>query len=656
MAHVDATRDETTAPGRRRLRIAAALLVGIVTVGVAPPATGAADPGDVGEEGPPYVESTNATVSMSQSKAWFHDGSWFAAMLRTGPPSSGGSPDADVAVFRRAAGEWHPTSATIDTRATTKQDVIAVGDVVYVASHKKTDNETTVPRSDPDDWSRLAKLVYDPATGTYVMAPGFPVVMNAFTMEALTIDVDATGVLWAAWVQGPDVRWQRSVDGGATWSAPATLTVDHAAPSDDDIAAVVAFGDRVGVMWSAQTGADDGYWFTSTGAGAAAPAWSPTEAAHVGPGVGDDHISIKAVGGDLVAAIKTRAAAATDPGVLLLRRGPGGWTSTPVWASARGATRPIVVTDGTTVTVMATLPGGDGTLGIHQKSTNRDAPVFPTGPGTPAMARPVTGRINDVTSTKQLLTAESGTVAVASDTATRHYWTFTSGEPPSSVRPFPSIDAFTLRQAQDLLGRPPSDDERTAVRDALGVQGRSAASVLVGPLFLHHPDALGPELRTDPAVVARLYLAYFLRPPDTVGFDFWLGWLGAGRTVNEVSSQFAAAPEFTQRYGPLDDQGFVALVYRNVLEREPDPGGLAYWIGRLADGMSRGRVMTLFSELPENRTATGARVLVSVAHRWMLGRMPSKTEMLADAALGPEAAVARILLSDAYRARLGLDG
>jgi hypothetical protein len=44
-------------------------------------------------------------------------------------------------------------------------------------------------------------------------------------------------------------------------------------------------------------------------------------------------------------------------------------------------------------------------------------------------------------------------------------------------------------------------------------------------------------------------------------------------TLFEISQAFADSGEFKQTYGNLDCDGFVTLIYRNVLEREPDAGG-----------------------------------------------------------------------------------
>ena len=110
------------------------------------------------------------------------------------------------------------------------------------------------------------------------------------------------------------------------------------------------------------------------------------------------------------------------------------------------------------------------------------------------------------------------------------------------------------------------------------------------------------------AEVARLYLAYFLRRPDEEGFEYWAGVRRNGRSLAAISDDFATSREFTQRYGALSNRQFVELVYRNVLDRNPDAGGLAHWVSVLDRGGARGQVMLGFSESTEFRNRTADQV------------------------------------------------
>ncbi len=112
---------------------------------------------------------------------------------------------------------------------------------------------------------------------------------------------------------------------------------------------------------------------------------------------------------------------------------------------------------------------------------------------------------------------------------------------------------------------------------------------------------------TDPtSSVTRLYLAYFLRQPDAAGLAFWVDRCNrAVSSLVDVSDAFAGSPEFLLRYGALDNPAFVTLVYRNVLARDPDAGGLQASLDFLGRGARRGEVMLGFSESPEFVAKTG---------------------------------------------------
>ncbi|NNF56099.1 MAG: DUF4214 domain-containing protein [Acidimicrobiales bacterium] len=105
--------------------------------------------------------------------------------------------------------------------------------------------------------------------------------------------------------------------------------------------------------------------------------------------------------------------------------------------------------------------------------------------------------------------------------------------------------------------------------------------------------------------IARLYAAYLGRAPDQSGLDYWRTVRAEGAGMVTVSTAFSVSAEFEQVYGDLTDIEFVNRVYRNVLGREPDASGYAYWLNLLDGGAGRGRIMLEFSESPEFVTRTG---------------------------------------------------
>lgn len=111
----------------------------------------------------------------------------------------------------------------------------------------------------------------------------------------------------------------------------------------------------------------------------------------------------------------------------------------------------------------------------------------------------------------------------------------------------------------------------------------------------------------DPAgQVFRLYRATLDRDPDRGGHKQWTDALVDGsQGLLDVISGFVGSREFQRSYGDTTDAEFVTLLYTNVLDRAPDPGGLAFWTGHLEAGTrSRAEVVRGFSESTEFKADT----------------------------------------------------
>lgn len=105
--------------------------------------------------------------------------------------------------------------------------------------------------------------------------------------------------------------------------------------------------------------------------------------------------------------------------------------------------------------------------------------------------------------------------------------------------------------------------------------------------------------------IARLYDATLDRAPDAAGLVAWLGILDGGASRAQVVEAFVGSPEFALRFGALNNQAFVELLYRTCLDRVGDPAGVNYWTSQLDGGVSRTSVVLSFSESPEHIMLTG---------------------------------------------------
>lgn len=97
---------------------------------------------------------------------------------------------------------------------------------------------------------------------------------------------------------------------------------------------------------------------------------------------------------------------------------------------------------------------------------------------------------------------------------------------------------------------------------------------------------------------ARLYRTLLGRPADLGGLGYWVGLQRDGLALSDVAYWMTRGPEFQARYGHLDDRGFVDAMYHNVLGRPADPAGRAYWLDQLAT-IGRHGVATWITLSPE---------------------------------------------------------
>ncbi len=110
-----------------------------------------------------------------------------------------------------------------------------------------------------------------------------------------------------------------------------------------------------------------------------------------------------------------------------------------------------------------------------------------------------------------------------------------------------------------------------------------------------------PELTPEHSVVIRLYQAVFNRQPDVDGVVYWIEQYDSGEwSTRRIANFFATGDEFRSLYGDdTTDEEFVNAVYPNVLGRQPDAEGAAFWNGYLADGNGRAELILLISNAPE---------------------------------------------------------
>jgi len=144
------------------------------------------------------------------------------------------------------------------------------------------------------------------------------------------------------------------------------------------------------------------------------------------------------------------------------------------------------------------------------------------------------------------------------------------------------------------------------VADKRGTNG-DGTDQLTGVERIAFPDRhLALDIDGVAGQAFRIYRAAFDREPDLGGMGFYLAMMDKGVSLYDVAASFVSSPEFTDMYGGAPSNAdIVTRLYQNILHREPEQGGYTFWLGILDEKRANlAEVLEAFSEGFENRDGT----------------------------------------------------
>ena len=152
----------------------------------------------------------------------------------------------------------------------------------------------------------------------------------------------------------------------------------------------------------------------------------------------------------------------------------------------------------------------------------------------------------------------------------------------------PRCKAWTYVKPYTIQGPKP----RCWLKDSVPAPGGNTSCIsgvkgTAGPI---RPGVTGPQQvaavsGSDEEFVTSLYRAVLDREPDAGGLANWVNWLKRGQSREWVITQFFSSREYLSK--GKTDREFVRDLYQGVLGREPDAGGWNQWVNSLRRGMSR---------------------------------------------------------------------
>lgn len=360
-------------------------------------------------------EVQEPTRNTGQSKLWFHDTSWWGVLLDAG--------SAELRIHRLdpTTQTWQDTGTLVDDRRYARADVLSDGATVHIVSSGAEEDRSSHN-------VLVTRFTYTAETKSYALDPRYPVALTDGGVAELALAMDGTGQLWTTFVRAGRIFASHAPGDGDAWVSPFELP-SIAGPVQADQAALVAFGNRIGVLWINL--GENAVYFSVHDDGAPDTSWETVRTAVDGL-IGDqDDLALQAFDSEarVFAAVQTSLGSQPNanelaPKLLLLELLPDlQWRQHLFGRVNDHHSNPALLIDREerSLYMFATAPGQGGA--VYYKKTSVDSPSFATGTGTPLIAPPFgTTTVDQATSTKQELDRASGLVVLASDDTTGRYF------------------------------------------------------------------------------------------------------------------------------------------------------------------------------------------------------------------------------------------
>lgn len=82
--------------------------------------------------------------------------------------------------------------------------------------------------------------------------------------------------------------------------------------------------------------------------------------------------------------------------------------------------------------------------------------------------------------------------------------------------------------------------------------------------------------------IQKIYTAYFGRPADPIGLDYWMK---QNFSLTQIADSFAQQAEYQRNFGGHTIEETLKLMYKNLFSHDADAAGLAYWSGKINSGV-----------------------------------------------------------------------
>jgi hypothetical protein len=92
-------------------------------------------------------------------------------------------------------------------------------------------------------------------------------------------------------------------------------------------------------------------------------------------------------------------------------------------------------------------------------------------------------------------------------------------------------------------------------------------------------------MATNTEIVQQLYVAYFNRPADVAGLNFWVDALNKGISSSVISAEFAKQKEYSDMFSGKVAEQVIDTVYVNMFGRHAEKGALDFYAPKIRAGI-----------------------------------------------------------------------
>ncbi|MDR0776574.1 MAG: DUF4214 domain-containing protein [Azonexus sp.] len=81
--------------------------------------------------------------------------------------------------------------------------------------------------------------------------------------------------------------------------------------------------------------------------------------------------------------------------------------------------------------------------------------------------------------------------------------------------------------------------------------------------------------------IQRAYIAFFNRPADRAGYDYWWSYSGSDQ---DLLDQFSQSAEYLSDFAGKSHRQTIGIIYQNLFGRPPEKTGWDYWTSQMDAG------------------------------------------------------------------------